>query len=142
MSAPRAASTWLPTRPACAWPTGRGRRCSSCSCPTRRRRATSGTTTPRATAAWRRRTGCCPPPATTVYALDLHDPQADLPRLREQYPDAGRDLVYLHFTCTAGKDNLEAILRELEDLFPRWYARDWTEAGALGPALTVEEANR
>jgi exonuclease SbcD len=83
-----------------------------------------------------------PLPATAIYALELHDPETDLPRLREEYADARRDLVYLHFTYTAGKDNLEGILRDLEEIFPRWYARDWTDAGALGPALTVEEANR
>jgi DNA repair protein SbcD/Mre11 len=83
-----------------------------------------------------------PLPVTPIYAIDIHDSQTELPRLREAYPDATRDLVYLHFTYTAGKDNLEGILRELEEIFPRWYARDWTDAGALGPALTVEEASR
>ena len=28
------------------------------------------------------------------------------------------------------------MLRELEEIFPRWYDRDWTEAGALGRPLT------
>jgi DNA repair exonuclease SbcCD nuclease subunit len=83
-----------------------------------------------------------PLPATPIYALDIHDPATELPRLREEYPDAQRDLVYLHFTYTAGTDNLEAILRELQDIFPRWYGRDWTDAGALGPTLTLEEASR
>ena len=83
-----------------------------------------------------------PLPVTPIYAIDIHDPQTELSQLREAHPDARRDLVYLHFTYTAGKDNLEGILRELEEIFPRWYARDWTDAGALGPALTIEEANR
>ena len=33
-------------------------------------------------------------------------------------------------------------LSTLEEIFPRWYYRDWTEANALGPTLTVGEANR
>jgi exonuclease SbcD len=83
-----------------------------------------------------------PLPATAIYALDLRDPRTDIPRLRADYADANRDLVYLHFTYTAGKDNLEGILRDLEDIFPRWYARDWTDAEALGPAETITEPNR
>jgi exonuclease SbcD len=83
-----------------------------------------------------------PLPATPIYRIDLQDPRAELPRLREKYPQAQRDLVQLHFTFDSGKDNLESILRELEIIFPRWYARDWTDAAALGPALTIEEASR
>lgn len=70
-------------------------------------------------------------PATPIYAIDIHNPSVDIPRLREQYPDAQNDLVNLNFTYTAGKDNLEQILRDLEEIFPRWYLRDWKEASAL-----------
>jgi hypothetical protein len=39
-------------------------------------------------------------------------------------------------------DNLDEVLRELETIFPRWYARDWKESGALDGPLTVGEAPR
>jgi exonuclease SbcD len=78
--------------------------------------------------------------ATAIYAVEVRNPSADLPLLRERYPDATRDLVNLDITYTAGVDNLEAVLRELEEIFPNWYNRTWTEAGALGPTLTVGEA--
>jgi exonuclease SbcD len=82
-----------------------------------------------------------PLPATRIYALEFHEPALDLPRLREEYPDAAEDLVHVQFTYTAGKDNLEQILRDLEDIFPRWYFRDWKEAGSLGATLTLGEAD-
>jgi exonuclease SbcD len=82
---------------------------------------------------------CLPLEATPVYAIQVRDPRAELPMLRQQYPDAANDLVNIEFTYTAGVDSLEEILRELEAIFPRWYHRDWTEAGALGQTLTVGE---
>jgi exonuclease SbcD len=83
-----------------------------------------------------------PLPATPVYEVAVFDPDADLPRLRAEYPDAQADLVNLHISYTAGQHNLEELLRELEGIFPRWYARDWKETGALGPTLAAGEADR
>ncbi len=45
----------------------------------------------------------------------------------------------LHIRYTAGTDQLEEVLRELDRIFPRWYARDWQETGALGPTLASTE---
>jgi exonuclease SbcD len=81
-----------------------------------------------------------PLPSTPIYAVEVQEPARDLPQLRERYPDAERDLVNLTLTYRAGQDNLEAVLRELEDIFPRWYARTWSEVGELGPPLTVDPA--
>ncbi len=67
--------------------------------------------------------------------MSITQPKEDLPTLRERYPDAERDLVNLHLSYTAGIDNLEDVLRELQAIFPRWYARDWNERGALGGSL-------
>jgi exonuclease SbcD len=83
-----------------------------------------------------------PLPATPIYELSVLNPAEDIPRLKEEYPDAQQDLVNLHIRYTAGQDNLEEILRDLEAIFPRWYARDWTESGALGPSLSVDDAVR
>lgn len=80
--------------------------------------------------------------ATPIYELAINSPKDQLPTLSERFPDAARDLVNLHITYTAGDDNLEEILRELEDVFPRWYARDWHESGTLGATITTGEALR
>ena len=80
--------------------------------------------------------------ATPIYEVDVSDPAAQIPTLAERFPDAQNDLVNLHITYTAGVDNLEEVLRQLEAVFPRWYARDWAERGALGAPLTVGDADR
>jgi exonuclease SbcD len=81
--------------------------------------------------------------ATPIYDLEIRTPlKEELRRLRQLYPDARRDLVQIQLTYTAGVDNLEEVLRELEDIFPRWYHRHWTEAHELGDALTLGEASR
>src|SRR5262245_24304059 len=76
-----------------------------------------------------------PMESTPIYEIDVRDPATDIPRLREQYADAKDDLVNIHLVYTAGKDNLEEVLRQLEAIFPRWYSRDWKESGSLGPSL-------
>ena len=76
-----------------------------------------------------------PLPATPVYDVVVRDPAVDVPRLKAEFPDARTDLVNLHITYTAGVDSLEEVLKELDAVFPRWYARDWTETSALGPSL-------
>lgn len=81
-----------------------------------------------------------PVDATPIYAVEMHEPAVELPQLRERFPEALRDLVSIDFKYTAGKDDLEKILRDLDELFPRWYERDWKEASALGPAINVEGA--
>jgi exonuclease SbcD len=80
--------------------------------------------------------------STPIYDVLVADPAADLPRLKDEYPDAANDLVNLHLRYTAGADDLEKILSELDAIFPRWYARDWTEAGRLGPTLVAGEPAR
>lgn len=80
--------------------------------------------------------------ATPVYAIDMHNPKIELPILKERHAHSPRDLVHVQFTYTAGVDNLEETLRDIERIFPRWYHRQWTEASELGPSLTVGEASR
>jgi exonuclease SbcD len=81
-----------------------------------------------------------PLPATPVYEVTVLRPADDIPRLRETYADAKNDLVNIHLSYTAGEDNLEEALRQLQGVFPRWYARDWTETGALRPSLVAGPA--
>jgi exonuclease SbcD len=80
--------------------------------------------------------------STPVYAVDVQDPRQELPLLASSYPDADRALVHVRLRYTAGVDNLDEALRELDRIFPRWYARDWKESGALDDPLTVGEAPR
>jgi DNA repair protein SbcD/Mre11 len=76
--------------------------------------------------------------ATPMYDLDIVNPQQELPTLPERYPDHARALVRYRLVWTAGVDDREAVLRQLDDIFPRWYEREVREAGALGKSLTVE----
>jgi exonuclease SbcD len=80
--------------------------------------------------------------ATPMYDVEIVSPQAQIPNLETDYPEAKRALVRISLTYTAGVDNREEILRELERIFPRWYDRQITESSALGPTLTVGEAPR
>ncbi len=66
--------------------------------------------------------------ATPMYDVVIRSPKAELPTLRERYPDAQNALVRIACTYTAGVDNREETLRELEDIFPRWYDREVTES--------------
>lgn len=85
-----------------------------------------------------------PLPSTPIYEVHVTNPAEDIPKLRAEYSDAlsrdapARDLVNIHLTYTAGIDNLDETLRELEEIFPRWYSRDWIEASALGPTIANE----
>ncbi len=83
-----------------------------------------------------------PLPSTPVYEVSILDPETDLARLKEEYPEPSADLVNLHVHYTAGKDSLEGTLKELATIFPRWYARDWTEQSALRPGMAPPEADR
>jgi exonuclease SbcD len=83
-----------------------------------------------------------PLPARPLYAVEIRDPRNDIPLLPDRYADAEQALVNLQVTYTAGVDNLEEVLRQLEEVFPNWYAREWNESGALRLPLAAEEAGR
>jgi exonuclease SbcD len=79
------------------------------------------------------------PDAAPIFEESIFNPAEDLPRLRLERPNGCTALVNLHVRYTAGEHHLEDVLRELDEIFPRWYARDWEETGALGPSLVAEE---
>jgi exonuclease SbcD len=89
------------------------------------------------------RAGLCGAPrvlpleATSLYDITIDDPDTQMPRLRERYPDAERALVRFRLTWQAGRHDRDELLRELDKLFPRWYERDVVEAGALARASTA-----
>ena len=76
-----------------------------------------------------------PLPSTRIYSVEITNPCTELPELKARYPEPSDDLVNLKIRYDRGRDNLEAVLRELEAIFPRWYARDWTDTSELGPTL-------
>jgi exonuclease SbcD len=80
--------------------------------------------------------------ATPVYQIDIRNPQEEIPLLRARYPDTQRDLVRIVCTYTAGVDTREGVLRQLDELFPRWYDREIHEANELGLTLTIGEPVR
>jgi exonuclease SbcD len=80
--------------------------------------------------------------STPVYEIDIRSPREEMPQLREKFKDAKRHLVKITCTWTAGIDNREETLRELEQIFPRWYDRQITESSALGPTLHLGEPAR
>lgn len=80
--------------------------------------------------------------STPIYEVVISAPNAELPVLRQQHPNAEQDLVRIICTYTAGVDNREETLRELEEIFPRWYDREITESSTLGPTLVAGEAAR
>jgi exonuclease SbcD len=83
-----------------------------------------------------------PMPSTPVYEVEVRSPREELPELKERFPDAKKDLVRIVCTYTAGVDNREEVLRELEEIFPRWYDREVKESNALRERLVVGEAVR
>jgi exonuclease SbcD len=83
-----------------------------------------------------------PLPATPVYEVEVKQPKVDVPALRKLHPDSKKDLVRLSFTYTAGVDNREEYLSELQEMFPRWYDRQVTERNALNGTLTRPDSPR
>ncbi len=72
-----------------------------------------------------------PLPARPIYEVVVTNPRAELPLLRARYPDAAEALVRYHVVYRAGTDILNDVLAELDAIFPRWYDRSWSEAGAV-----------
>jgi exonuclease SbcD len=78
--------------------------------------------------------------STPIYELTIHSPKDELPGLRQRYPDAQNDLVRIVCTYTAGVDNREEIVRELNDIFPRWYDREIKERNTIDKITLVNGA--
>ena len=81
-------------------------------------------------------------PSTPIYEVAVMNPSEDIPRLRIDADDSSEDLVNLHIRYKAGEDHLEEILRDLDRIYPRWYARDWIETTKLSPTLVPADAAR
>lgn len=76
-----------------------------------------------------------PLPSSKIYELELLNPLEDLQRLKVEYPEPSEDLVNIRIRYSRGRDPLEMILKDLDSIFPRWYARDWVEVNELTPSI-------
>ena len=72
-----------------------------------------------------------PLPATPIYKVVIDDPPTQMQGLAGKYPDRADALVNVVVRYRAGRDNLNDLLAELDEIFPRCYARDWEEVGGL-----------
>lgn len=75
-------------------------------------------------------------PSTPILDVPITDPEIQIPRLAEMYPRHAEMLVRLSVHYTAGAQNREQILRDLDAIFPRWYFRELRERNELGETLT------
>jgi exonuclease SbcD len=66
--------------------------------------------------------------STSIQRIDIREPQIDVPMLKQQY-ESQSPLVHYTLHWKPGRDNRDAICRELNTVFPRWYAREFVEIG-------------
>ncbi len=68
--------------------------------------------------------------ATPMLDLEIRDPTVDLPIIAERHGHVSHALVRYRLTHKPGRDDLDATLGRLEELFPRWHDREIVEDGA------------
>lgn len=66
---------------------------------------------------------------TPFYQIEITDPEAQMPRLREDFPHHESALVHLTLHWTPARHNLGALQRELSRVFPFCYGRRIEEVG-------------
>lgn len=74
--------------------------------------------------------GILPLDATPIYRVEINDPDEELPRLKNLYPDHERALVSYQLLYDPTKHNRDEICREIESVFPRWYERKFVLEGS------------
>lgn len=67
--------------------------------------------------------------STSIHRVEIRDTSNEMPKLAAQYADHETALVHYTLHWQPGRDNRDAICRELNTIFPRWYARDFVEIG-------------
>lgn len=71
--------------------------------------------------------------STPFLDVEIRDPSTELVGLEAAYPDAARALVRCRVTYTAGRDDVDAIHRRIDEVFPRCYRREVVEASRPSP---------
>ncbi len=66
--------------------------------------------------------------ATPIYSVEIRDP-AEVARLAARHPDAERALVSYTLYWEPGRHDRDALAREVQAIFPRWYARRFKRIG-------------
>jgi DNA repair protein SbcD/Mre11 len=67
--------------------------------------------------------------STPMYWVEITDPDSQIDQLQETYPRAAEALVYYTLHWDSGRHNRDALCRQVEAIFPRWYRRDIRETG-------------
>jgi exonuclease SbcD len=81
--------------------------------------------------------------ATPIHQIEINDPEKDLPRLRDKYPDAARAIVHYKLTYKPGRHNREEVCREIEAIFPRWCKRKIiVEGSPSNGAIEMSESQK
>jgi DNA repair protein SbcD/Mre11 len=74
---------------------------------------------------------CLPLKSTPFYRIEILNPETDMQDLRERYPDHERALVSYRMVYKPGEHNLNAIVQELETIFPRCYGMQTIPEGSI-----------
>ncbi|HVB21685.1 MAG TPA: exonuclease subunit SbcD [Ktedonobacteraceae bacterium] len=73
---------------------------------------------------------CLPLKATPIYRVEIVNPETDMQGLRERYPDHEQALVSYRLVYKPGEHNLESLMDELKQVFPRSYESQIEAEGA------------
>ncbi len=68
-----------------------------------------------------------PIPPTPFHTITILDPDTELPKLAERYPDHATALVRLILAPPPGNTDRDDVARQLKKLFPRWHSLDWAD---------------
>jgi exonuclease SbcD len=79
---------------------------------------------------------------TPIYRVEIRDPDVEIPLLAERYPDAKRALVQYTLYYQPGKHHIEELCRQVESVFPRWYARTIQKLGDVHKTAASFSAQR
>jgi len=80
--------------------------------------------------------------ATPIYEIEVRDPDSELAQLAAKYPDAQCALVKYTLHYDPARHNRDALTRELDAIFPRWYDRELIEPNTARGAMSTFDAQR
>lgn len=63
---------------------------------------------------------CLPLNATPIYDIIITDPELEISRLKDNYPEAERALVYCEVFYQPGKHNSDRLCEQIKEIFPRY----------------------
>lgn len=77
-----------------------------------------------------------------MYRIEITDPDIQIPKLQEQYPEAETALVHYTLHLDPSKHHRETLCREIESIFPRWYDRRFREIGQAQTPVIAFDAQK